>query len=142
MTMSNKEKLGLAINNRMQKVISARNTPIAELGEITESLGLKVGSLGNTIPKGDYMVSRHLAYGAKDKTLTTTKAGQGKHGHGPSGSHGQYSGDGTHSHPATEGAHVHDILIPETMRSLKAGDRVLVVWCDNEPIVTDILVSS
>lgn len=139
---SNMEKLGETLNKRMQKVAGSRVGIVAELGTITSNLGLKVGSLSNTIPKGDYLIARHLAYGKKNGTLTKTKSGQGTHGHGPSGEHSQYTGSGTHSHPASEGAHVHDVLIPETMRSLKSGDRVLVIWCDNEPVVTDILIES
>lgn len=139
---NNFEKLGDTLNKRMQKVVGAREGIIAELGTITSNMSLQVASLSNTIPKGDYLISRHLAYGAKNATLTKTKSGQGTHGHGPSGEHSQEIGSGSHSHPSSEGAHVHDVLIPESMRSLKPGDRVLVIWCGNEPVVTDILVSS
>ena len=49
---------------------------------------------------------------------------------------GHESGDGTHSHSG--GSHSHGF----TLRSLKAGDRVLVVWCGFEPVVVAIVVSS
>lgn len=32
--------------------------------------------------------------------------------------------------------------LPETFRGLKAGDRVLVAWCGNEPVVISIVVGS
>ena len=40
-------------------------------------------------------------------------------------------GEGTHSH-----------TMPSSYRGLKAGDRVLVAWCGNEPVVIAIVVSS
>lgn len=112
---SNMEKLAETLNARMQKVVKAREDVTAELGTITSNLGLKVSSVGNTIPKGDYLIARHLTYGEKDAKLTVTK---------------------------NENAHTHDVLIPESMRSPKAGDRVLVIWCGYEPVVADILVES
>ena len=42
----------------------------------------------------------------------------------------------------SEGAHQHHVLVPEKMRSLKPGDRVLVAWVQNEAVVVDIIVSS
>ena len=41
-----------------------------------------------------------------------------------------------------EGTHQHTVLIPEKMRSLQAGDRVLVAWVQNEAVVIDIITSS
>lgn len=32
--------------------------------------------------------------------------------------------------------------LPDTFRGLKNGDRVLVAWCGNEPVVIAIVVSS
>lgn len=37
-------------------------------------------------------------------------------------------------------AHSHEL--PNVIRKLKAGDRVLVAWCGNEPIIISIVVSS
>lgn len=39
-----------------------------------------------------------------------------------------------------EGTHTH--RIPTEFRALKSGDRVLVAWCGNEPIVIAVVVSS
>lgn len=32
--------------------------------------------------------------------------------------------------------------LPSVLRALKAGDRVLVAWCGNEPVVVAVVVSS
>ncbi len=45
-----------------------------------------------------------------------------------------------HTHPDTEGAHIHAVLIPESMRTLKSGDKVLVAWVGNDPVVIDIIL--
>lgn len=36
----------------------------------------------------------------------------------------------------------HDHDLPAEIRGLKAGDRVLVVWCGNEPVVVAVVVGS
>lgn len=66
---------------------------------------------------------------------STTRSGQGAHPHGESGEHdGHTEGDGTHSHPATEGAHVHDLstfnIYGATMivhNELQAGEKVYIL---------------
>lgn len=40
-------------------------------------------------------------------------------------------GDGSHSH-----------TLPSAFRALQAGDRILIAWCGNEPVVIAIVVSS
>lgn len=44
---------------------------------------------------------------------------------------GTYIGGGDHSHS-----------LPDGFRGLKAGDRILVAWCGNDPVVIAIVVSS
>lgn len=46
----------------------------------------------------------------------------------------------THGEDKTEGAHIHAVLIPESMRTLKPGDKVLVAWVGNDPVVIDIIL--
>lgn len=140
--MKNMKKLGETLMGNMQEVSRANTGITAELGTITSKMGLQVASLGNEIPKGDYLVSLHLKSGKAGSVMAKTVSGQGTHPHGPSGSHSQESGTGSHSHPASEGAHVHDVPLPSTLRGLAPGDRVLVIWCGNDPVVTDILQSS
>ncbi len=81
----------------------------------------------------DYTVEVDISLD-KGKIASLTKMDQGKHGHGPSGGHSQYTGDGTHSHPATEGAHVHNVdtfvLTKATMKvynALKKGEVVYML---------------
>lgn len=140
--MKNMKKLGETLMGNMQNVARSNSNIVSELGTITAKMGLQVPSLGNEIPKGDYLVSIHLKAGEAGSVMAKTATGQGTHPHGPSGSHSQESGSGSHSHPASEGAHVHDVLLPATLRGLAPGDRVLVIWCGNEPVVADILQSS
>ena len=58
----------------------------------------------------------------------------------------QYEGkenDGTHGHVNAspgDSAHRHDVLIPEKMRQIKPGDRVLVAWVGNDAVVLDIVL--
>ena len=47
------------------------------------------------------------------------------------------------SHTSTEGeAEPHSHELPDTFYRLKDGDRVLVAWCGNEPVVLAVVVSS
>lgn len=85
--MTEIEKFGALINNRIHKVYKARTSVTAEIGIINSGKGLKVGSLSNTIPKGDYLMN-----------------------------------DG--------------------IEELADGDIVLVIWCENEPVVAAVLKES
>lgn len=49
------EKLGATINSRIQKVVTGRSQVIAEIGTITAGGNLKVPSLSNNIPSGDFV---------------------------------------------------------------------------------------
>ena len=139
---SNIKKLGEVLNARMRQTAGAAVQTGLEMGTILANLSLKTDGMSAPIPKGDYMISRELVYGNAGDVLTRTKGGQGQHPHGPSGGHSQYSGSGVHSHPADEGEHIHDVLIPESMRAIRPGDRVLVAWCGNEPVVIAKVVAS
>jgi hypothetical protein len=104
------------------KKTSAAAVPMAmELGTIGSNLSLTLDSIPVPIPKGDYMINLMLA---GDSYRTSSE----------SHSHSGYD----HSHSG--GAHSH--ALPDTFRALKAGDRVLVAWCGNEPVVIAVVVSS
>ena len=117
------------------------------------------------IPKGEYHVLRSLTYGKVGDILAKTQnigsPGSGEHDHKTfvlNSVHGPVKG--TIGTPASgqpdppdppqssaggggpEGAHQHHVLVPEKMRSLKPGDRVLVAGVQNEAVVIDIVVSS
>jgi hypothetical protein len=121
-------KLARALQKRMQDL----NNPslVLDFGGIQDDLSLKTNTFPIPIPKTDYSVLRHLSYGAAGSVLTKTKE-DGLHSH---------SG-GDHSHD-NDGSHAHDVLVPEKMRTIKAGDRVLVAWVGNDAIVIDIVLSA
>ena len=50
---------------------------------------------------------------------------------------GSATSSNTHSHDGGE-----EYTHSHTLRSLKSGDRVLVAWCGNEPVVIAVVVSS
>lgn len=132
---------GLLQGRMVATVLKGKEVPPLELGTIDAGMNLVVDWIATPIP--DYMVCRHLTLGAKDSVLTKTQAAgkpnDGTHSHGPSGSHSQYSGNGTHSH-TNEAPHIHDVLVPEKMQKLKPGDRVLVAWASDTAVIVDIVL--
>jgi len=131
-------KLGQVLQERMR---ACGAIPLLlDFGAIQSDMSLLTNTYPIPIPKTDYTVCRQLTLGATGAVLTTT-ATDGLHSHGPSGEHTQESGTGVHSH-TNEGTHIHNVLIPEKMRKLKPGDRVLVAWVQNEAVVIDIIISA
>ena len=128
---SNMQRLGDTLAGRMKKTASGAIPTTVELGIINANLSLTTDSLKSPIPKGDYMVDIRLK-------CSTYQTSQETHSHSGGGHGGHLSGSGSHSHDGGD----HDHRLPEEFRPLQAGDRVLVVWCGNEPVVTNILVSS
>lgn len=132
-------RLARVMQKRMQTV--GESPPTLEIGTIQKDGSLLTNGFGIPIPKADYLVCRSLTIGAEGDTLTGTREGQGNHPHGTSGSHGGHTaGSGAHSHPESEGAHLHDVLVPEKLRSLQPGDTVLVAWVGSDAVVVDILL--
>lgn len=129
--MDNKEKLGRVLDKRMKRTSSSAVGITAELGIINSNMSLTSDSLGSPIPKGQYMIDIRLGCSTYDTSKTTHSHSGGSHG-------GHDGGSGTHTH--SDGEHTH--RLPENFRELKAGDRVLIVWCGNEPVVTNIVTSS
>lgn len=139
--------LAVVLSDRMKQ--ENKSPLVLDFGVIQTDYSLKTNTFAKPIPKGDYSVCRQLTLGAKDAHLTNTISvgnnGDGTHSHGSSGSHthsgcgigGGHTG-GSHTHN-NEGPHVHDVLIPESMRSIEPGDRVLVAWVQNEAVVIDIV---
>lgn len=128
---SNIQRLGETLHGRMTKTASAAQSTSLELGTIASNLSLTTDSLKTPIPKGDYMVNLMLASSTYNTSSTGHSHSGGTHG-------GHMGGDGQHSHSG--GEHTH--RLPDGFRQLQAGDRVLVAWCGNEPVVIAIVVSS
>lgn len=110
---SNMQKLGDTLVRRMKKTSAAAVPTTIELGTIGSNLSLSVASLRDPIPRGDYMINITL-------TSSTYRTGQ------------TADADGL----------IHSHTLPSVFRSLKEGDRVMVAWCGNEPVVLAVLVSS
>lgn len=116
-------KLANVLAGRMKK--ESESPLVLDFGEIQANGSLITNTFPVPIPKGDYSVLRQLTLGFTGEKLTITKD-DGKHG-------GHTNGDGIHSHI---------VLIPEKMRSIRPGDRVLVAWVQNDAVVVDIVMSS
>ena len=117
-------KLGDVISERA-KAVNGLNPLVLDFGVIQSDYSLKTNTFAKPVPKGDYSVCRQLTLGPTGAWLTET--------------HVKMDGSHTHPVPTGGGAHDHDIKIPEKMRSIKPGDRVLVAWVQNEAVVVDIV---
>ena len=120
------EDLGKIMDTQMKSIVKGNQGITTELGTITANMGLSVSSLGNVIPKGDYMISLHLRN--VSLILDTTEVEQ------------ETDTEDEHSH--TIDKHKHQVTLPNKLRGIQAGDRVIVAWVGTEPVVIDIVVSS
>lgn len=135
--------LARVLHRRIQESEGANSDLVLDFGVIQNDYSLLTNTYPIPIPKSDYLVLRQLTLGNTGAYLTSTvgagKSGDGTHSHGESGGHGGHtSGDGKHEHK-NEAPHVHTVLIPEKMRWLKPGDRVLVAWVQHDAVVLDII---
>lgn len=110
---SNMQRLGETLSDRMKRTSAAAVPTTIELGRIGNNQTLITDSLRTAIPKGEYMVNLMLT------------------GESKTGSETDNESIDNHSHK-----------LPDSIRTLKVGDRVLVAWCGNEPIIIAIVVSS
>lgn len=131
-------KLANVLSQRMKK--ESASPLVLDFGEILGNGSLLTNTFPVPIPKGDYSVLRQLTLGKTGEKLTETLKGDGKHKHNEGKHGGHQGGDGSHSHDG--GEHIHTVIIPEKMRSLLPGDRVLVAWVHNEAVVIDIITKS
>lgn len=115
-------KLGAVMQERMQKV-NGMSPQALDFGVIQTDYSLKTNSYTKAIPKTDYSVLIDLTIGPAGGVLTNTLS-DGRHG-------GHESGNGSHSHT---------IAIPEKLRALAPGDRVLVAWVQSEAVVVGRVV--
>lgn len=151
-------RLARAIQGRINQNRNADSALLLDFGIIQPDYSLLTNTYPIPIPKTDYMVCRQLTLGTAAGHLTYTVGaghpGDGTHTHGSSGehrhtdgSHGPHvSGDGSHTHTGgvhehpDECPHIHDVLIPDSMRELRPGDRVLVAWVQNDAVVVDLVL--
>lgn len=139
MKLEGANALGQIFRSEVQR---GNNQPaVLDFGEIQADQTLVTNSFPVPIPASEYLICRSLCIGAKGSSLTKTVSGQGTHPHGPSGKHSHQgiSESGDHSHPSTEGTHNHEVLLPDKLRSVCPGDRVLVAWVGSTAVIIDIL---
>jgi len=106
-------RLARVLKRQMKEM--ATSPLVLDYGTINDDMSLRTNTFPINIPKEDYMVCRQLTLGKKNEKLTETTV------------NGSYS-------------HKHEVLIPESMRKLKPGDRVLVAWIEEDACVIDIIV--
>lgn len=94
---------------------------VIDFGTIEADYSLKTNTFLKTIPKTDYLVCRSTCYGTLGTVLSVITGGN---------HNGHESGDGSH---------MHTVPIPEKLRTLLPGDRVLVAWVQNDAVVIDII---
>ena len=127
---NNMNRLGDVLAGRMQRTARANMQTTLELGRINNDMSLTTDGLNGSISKDDYMVDIRLTQDKYETSETDHTHSGGTHG-------GHESGSGSHTHDG--GKHKHEL--PSSFRKLKAGDRVLVAWIGNDPIVVSIVVS-
>ena len=126
----NMNRLGDVIANRMNRAARANTSVTLELGTINSDLSLTTDGLNGRISKSDYLVDIRLTQDAYETSETTHTHTGGTHS-------GHETGTGNHTHDG--GKHKHKL--PASFRKLKSGDRVLVAWVGNDPVIVAIVVS-
>ena len=159
-------KLAQVMQARMDRNQDANNGAlILDFGTIQPDMSLKTNTFAIPIPQTDYHVCRQLTLGPTHNILAKTqdigKPHSGSHIHNTHSltcsSHGGSvtgtTGEATSAAPAPpipsertaggdshDGEHQHHVLIPEKMRQIKPGDRVLVAWVQSEAVIVDIVL--
>lgn len=105
-------KLANVLSQRMKQ--EGESPLVLDFGEIQGNGSLVTNTFPVPIPKGQYSVCRSVTYGTAGSYLTST----------------------------SEKPPLHSVVVPQKMRSLAPGDRVLVAWVQNEAVVIDIITSS
>lgn len=133
-----------------ESVKKGTSLPPLELGTIDGNMNLLVDGLPGALKS--YMVCRQLTLGPTNDVLTKTKK-DGEHlvaidgldfqmntvGKNEKGIYFREGNDVSLNGSIDGSSHVHEVLIPEKMRYLRPGDRVLVAWASNIPVVIDIV---
>lgn len=108
-------KLANVLSDRMQK--ENASDLVLDFGEIQSNGSLLTNTFPVPVPKGDYSICRHV--GGMSLNI----------------SGGSHQG---HISEYYKGSHSHTVSMPK----VKAGDRVLVAWVQNEAVVIDVIVGS
>ncbi|MDU7473630.1 MAG: peptide methionine sulfoxide reductase [Paenibacillus macerans] len=130
-------RLALAIDNRTDKRTAA--PPSMDLGTITDD-GLKLDQFGPVIPRSGYLIAEWMVdahFPTKSRIYRTAS---------PVGPTGEDTPDTTYSQEARldflggeDGGHVPSMEL-RFSPSLQTGDRVLVLWVRDDPVVVSKVV--
>ncbi len=155
-------KLTEVLQSRM-RVISDK-PQVLDFGVIQEDMSLLTNKFPVPIPQSDYMVCRQLTLGPTNDILAKTQdiglPHSGSHIHKTidetgscgcivSGTVGEETGpapdppipsERSAGGDSSDGEHQHHVLIPEKMRHLEPGDRVLVAWVGDDACVIDLIL--
>lgn len=163
-TMGNEgiNKLAGVMQKRMKNL--SDKPAVLDIGQIGSDMSLTTNQFPKPIPQTDYLVCRQLTLGATGNIMAKTqdigKPHSGSHQHKAldetdsmggkvTGTVGEETGPApdppkpsqpTAGGDSSDGMHQHHVLIPEKMRSIKPGDRVLVAWVGDDPVVVDIIL--
>ena len=157
-------KLAQVMQERMNRNQDANNGAlILDFGTIQPDMSLKTNTFAIPIPQSDYHVCRQLTLGPTHNILAKTQD-IGKPHSGSRRVRGvrtgmpavratSFTGEATGAAPdppipsqrtaggdSSDGMHQHHVLIPEKMRQIKPGDRVLVAWVQSEAVIIDIVL--
>lgn len=146
-------KLARVMQERMNRNQGAESALVLDFGLIQGDMSLKTNTFAVAIPQTDYHVCRHLTFGPANNILAKTQdigmPHSGTHLHKVNGPVGIETGPApdppipsarTAGGDAHDGEHQHHVLIPEKMRQIKPGDRVLVCWVGDDACVVDIVL--
>lgn len=163
-TMGNEgiNKLAGVLQGRMRDM--GDKPQILDFGTIQPDMSLLTNRFPKPVPQEDYVVCRQVTLGCTYDILAKTQDIEMPY----SGSHIHHTHDLTCSHhggivagttgeeisaapdppipperqkgsDSSDGMHQHHVLIPEKMRWLRPGDRVLVAWVGDDPVVIDLI---
>lgn len=155
-------RLTEVMQNRMHGI--SQRPQVLDFGVIQGDLSLLTNRFPVPIPQSDYMVCRQVTLGPANHILAKTQdiglPHSGSHIHKTldetgscgctvSGTVGEAAGvapdppipsQRTAGGDSSDGMHQHHVLIPEKMRHLEPGDRVLVAWVGDDACVIDIVL--
>lgn len=127
---NNIAKFASVMSDRMKQTSDAAIPTTIELGTVNADLSITSDSLQANIPVGDYMVNLMLT----GEKVTAAAGGQSTE------TAGEQSTETEGEETEASGDHSHQL--PDTLRGLQSGDRVLLAWCGNDAVVIAIVVSS
>lgn len=155
--------LGAVLKEQMEK--QAVSPLFLDFGLIQDDYSLLTNTFPVPIPISDYTICRSVSWNpAKPMTMTwwadeaPNVSGWENEDWSDKGWHGgekdlhnppvavpphEHNNKGAHDHSlCAAGIHYHDVYLPDKMRWIKPGDRVLVAWVGVDAVVVDIVMDA